>query len=255
LTKYMSATMPNALTLYMDAVAQGHLAVRAIVLSGPHLGGSLCLTRTGVLAGTLGDDALDAAAQPLLLAALESQQTTRVSVESAAGSIDLLLDVTVPPPRLIVIGAVHTAIALVQFANLLGFQTVVLDARAAFATPERFGHAHALLIRWPADSLAELAPDETTYIVVLTHDAKIDDPALAYAVTTPARYIGALGSRRTHAKRLESLRALGVGEAELARIHAPIGLDLGGNKPEEIALAIMAEVVQVKNGGVRVAMP
>jgi len=222
--------------------------VRAVVLAGAHAGQSLCRTRTGAQAGTLGDEALDADAMPLLLGALEMKQTQRVALESAAGTLDLLLDVTAPQPRLIVIGAVHTAIALVTLANALGFQTIVLDARSAFATPERFGHAHALHVRWPADALAELAPDETTYIVVLTHDAKIDDPALAYALTTRARYIGALGSRRTHEKRLASLRASGVEEDALRRIYAPIGLDLGGNTPEEIALAIIAEVVQVKNG-------
>ena len=232
--------MSTSLALYLAAAAHSSLAARALVLSGPHLGGSLCLTRAGTRAGTLGDDALDTAVLPLLQRALETQQTQRVTVDSAAGAIEVLLDVTAPPPRLIVIGAVHTAIAL-------GFETIVLDSRAAFATPERFGHAHALHVCWPADALAALAPDETTYIVVLTHDAKIDNPALAYALTTPARYIGALGSRRTHAARLDALRDMGVDEAALVRIHAPIGLDLGGSTPEETALAILSEIVQVKN--------
>ena len=239
--------MSTSLALYLAAAAHSSLAARALVLSGPHLGGSLCLTRAGTRAGTLGDDALDTAVLPLLQRALETQQTQRVTVDSAAGAIEVLLDVTAPPPRLIVIGAVHTAIALVTLANTLGFETIVLDSRAAFATPERFGHAHALHLRWPADALSELAPDETTYIVVLTHDAKIDNPALAYALTTPARYIGALGSRRTHAARLDALRDMGVDEAALVRIHAPIGLDLGGSTPEETALAILSEIVQVKN--------
>ncbi len=239
--------MSTSLALYLAAAAHSSLAARALVLSGPHLGGSLCLTRAGTRAGTLGDDALDTAVLPLLQRALETQQTQRVTVDSAAGAIEVLLDVTAPPPRLIVIGAVHTAIALVTLANTLGFETIVLDSRAAFATPERFGHAHALHVCWPADALAALAPDETTYIVVLTHDAKIDNPALAYALTTPARYIGALGSRRTHAARLDALRDMGVDEAALVRIHAPIGLDLGGSTPEETALAILSEIVQVKN--------
>ncbi len=239
--------MSTSLALYL-AAAHSRLAARAVVLNGPHFGGSLCMTRSGDRAGTLGDDALDTAVLPLLLRALETQQTQRVTVDSDAGAIELLLDVTAPPPRLVVIGAVHTAIALVTLANTLGFETTVLDARAAFATPERFGHAHSLHVGWPADALAALLPDETTYIVVLTHDAKIDNPALAYALTTPARYIGALGSRRTHAARLDALRAMGVDEAALARIHAPIGLDLGGGTPEEIALAILSQIVQVKNG-------
>ncbi len=240
--------MTPAFTLYADSAAHGHLAVRAIVLRGEYIGGSICLTRSGALAGSLGNAALDAAVCPLLEHALETQQTQRVVLETQAANVELLLDVTVPPPRLVIIGAVHTAIALVTFANALGFQTIVLDARSAFATPARFSHAGALHIGWPAETLVTLDLNETTYLVVLTHDAKIDDPALAFAVTTPARYIGALGSRHTHAKRMTSLRAMGIADAALARIHAPIGLDIGGSSPEEIALAIMAEIVQVKNG-------
>lgn len=238
----------DSFALFAESVANGRLAARAVVLTGRHIGGSLCMVRNGAAAGTLGNRALDAAARPLLVDALDSQQSQRVTLDVEGETVDLFLDVAPPPPRLIVIGAVHAAIALVGFANTLGFRTIVLDARAAFATPARFGHATALHVAWPADTLAALALDEGCYLVVLTHDAKIDDPALAYALTTPVRYIGALGSRHTHEKRRAALRALGVAEAALARIHAPIGLDLGGRTPEEIALAIMAEIVQIKNG-------
>jgi xanthine dehydrogenase accessory factor len=103
-------------------------------------------------------------------------------------------------------------------------------------------------VRWPADALPDLALDESCYLVFLTHDAKIDNPALALALASPARYVGALGSRRTHARRVEALRELGVPEAQIAHIRAPIGLDIGASTPEEIALAIMAEVVAAKNG-------
>jgi xanthine dehydrogenase accessory factor len=123
----------------------------------------------------------------------------------------------------------------------------VLDARSAFATPARFARADRLQIGWPADVLPELDVDEATYFVVLTHDEKIDDPALLYACRSPARYIGALGSRRTHARRLERLADAGLTETELARIHAPIGVNIGARKPEEIAVAIAAELVTARN--------
>jgi len=148
---------------------------------------------------------------------------------------------------------VHIAAALVTYANVLGFRTVVLDARTAFATPERFAHAAELIARWPADALAAQNLDEGSCVVVLTHDEKIDNPALAVALRSPARYVGALGSRKTHAKRVAALRELGLGDAEIARIHAPIGLPIAARRPEEIALSIMAEIVAVVNGeGVRV---
>ncbi len=236
----------DAFSLYESAVREGRLAVRAVLLDGPHAGAALCLLGSGARAGSLGSTALDAAAQPLLTDALHTQQSARVPLPGAGG--DLFLDVHAPPPRLVIVGAVHTAIPLVTFANVLGFETIVVDSRSAFATPDRFGHAAQLIVRWPADLLDALALDEGCYVVVLTHDAKIDDPALARAAQSPARYVGALGSRRTHATRLQSLREAGVPQEALARIHAPIGLDLGGRTPEEIALAIMAQVVAVRNG-------
>jgi xanthine dehydrogenase accessory factor len=160
----------------------------------------------------------------------------------------VFVDVQPPPPKLVIVGAVHIAIPLIELARVIGFHTTVLDARSAFATPERFGHADRLLIGWPADTLAELSVDESTYFAVLTHDEKIDDPALLYACRSKARYIGALGSRRTHARRVERLRELGLREEEIARIRAPIGVDIGARTPEEIAVAIVAQVVAARNG-------
>jgi xanthine dehydrogenase accessory factor len=124
---------------------------------------------------------------------------------------------------------------------------MVLDARSAFATTDRFHHADQLTIGWPADTLTEMTLDEATYLVFLTHDEKIDNPALAVALASPARYIGALGSRKTHARRVAALQELGVDEAALARIHAPIGLDIGARRPEEIAVAIMGQIIEVMN--------
>lgn len=237
----------EAVPLYESAIRAGTLAVLATVLDGPFMGGKLCFTAAGNRAGTLGTPDLDAAALPLLEKAILTHQTARHRLEAGGELHDIFLDVQSPPLRLIIIGAVHSAIALVEFANRLGFATTVLDARSAFATPARFAHAGHLHVAWPADTLAAITLDEGCYIVALTHDEKIDNPALALALTSPARYVGALGSRRTHAKRLEWLRAAGVPEEALARIHAPIGLSIGAQSPEEIALSIMAQIVAVKN--------
>jgi len=163
----------------------------------------------------------------------------------ASGMLDeaLFLRAWNPPLRLALIGAVHVAQALVPIARELGFFVTVIDPRTAFAQPARFPDV-ALTTAWPDDALRALAPDSRTAVVTLTHDPKIDDPALQVALGSEAFFIGALGSRRTHATRLERLRAGGISEAVLARIHAPVGLALGGRRPAEIAVAIAAELVQ-----------
>jgi xanthine dehydrogenase accessory factor len=151
------------------------------------------------------------------------------------------------PVRLIVIGAVHIAQALVRMAALAGFACVVIDPRAAFGSRERFAET-SLVVDWPDRALADLAPDGRTAIVTLTHDPKLDEPALRAALQSEAFYVGALGSRRTHVARLERLRASGVAEEKLARIRAPVGLPLGGRRPAEIAVSIMAEIIQCLYG-------
>jgi xanthine dehydrogenase accessory factor len=140
-------------------------------------------------------------------------------------------------------------VALAHLARTLGYETVVVDPRPAFASAERFGHAGRVVSAWPDEALAALPLDEHTAVAVLTHDPKLDDPALRVALPSAAFYVGALGSRATQAKRRARLLEAGVGEAPLARLHAPIGLDLGGRSPEEIALAVMAEIVSVRNRG------
>jgi xanthine dehydrogenase accessory factor len=231
---------------WQHAVKRRHALALVTVLSGEHLGAQALWTEEGwqlFNMPALLTSSVDNATKQLL----REQQSGRLQLDTAAGPVELFVDLHLPPPRLIVVGAVHIAIPLVALAKTLGYHTIVVDARSAFATPERFPHADQLIIRWPADALAEVGIDAATYLVLLTHDEKIDNAALAYAVTTSARYIGALGSRKTHAQRLASLRELGIDPALLARIHAPIGLDLGGRQPEEIALAIMAEIVTVRN--------
>ena len=212
---------------FLQAVREARLVALATVVAGPQLGAKLLVRPDGSTEGSLGDDRTDAYVRAETLALLAQQRCARLTVPTAAGTLQVFVDVQAPPPKLVVVGAVHMAVPLVTFARVLGFHTIVLDARSAFATPARFGHADQLLVGWPADVLPTLGIDEATYVVVLTHDEKIDDPALLYACRSPARYIGALGSRRTHAKRVERLRALGLDDAALARIHAPVGIPIG----------------------------
>lgn len=147
-----------------------------------------------------------------------------------------------PPVRVVVVGAVHIAAPLAQMATAAGLDVYIVDPRTVFATEDRFPGMH-LVDAWPDEAFGELAPDHRTAVVTLTHDAKLDDPALLAALTSPAFYVGALGSRRTHEKRVARLRERGVGEPDLARIHAPIGLNIGARTAAEIAVAILAEIV------------
>jgi len=151
-----------------------------------------------------------------------------------------------PPPRLFVYGAVDTAEAMCRGAKLLGWHTIVADARAKFATRERMPSADELIVAWPEDAYAQIQPDHQTAIVVLTHDDKFDEPALIGALASEAFYVGALGSRRNQERRRERLLEAGVAEAELERIQGPCGLDIGADTQEETALSILAEILAVR---------
>ena len=183
---------------------------------------------------------------------LEQARALLLGGRSAAlpGSDQLFARAYVPSPRLLIIGAVHIAQALAPMATAAGFEVVVIDPRGAFASPERFPGVQ-LSDEWPDEALGRLGLDAATALVALSHDPKLDDPALELALPSTLFYIGALGSRRTHEKRLERLRAAGLGELT-GRIHSPIGLDLGGRSPAEIAVSILAEVIQVRYRGDRV---
>jgi xanthine dehydrogenase accessory factor len=161
---------------------------------------------------------------------------------------DLFVQVFAPPPTIVIVGAVHVAMPLVVLAQTLGFRVRVVDARRAFATRERFPTVDELIVAWPQETLKaeELGPQH--YVVILSHDPKFDLPALQISLRSRAAYVGLIGSRTTQAKRKAALRENGFGEAELARIHGPVGLDLGGREPAEIALAILAEIVAVRHG-------
>jgi xanthine dehydrogenase accessory factor len=162
-------------------------------------------------------------------------------VVTVAG-IDYFVTVEAPAPRLTLVGAVHISQALAPIARIAGLDVTIVDPRTAFATPERFPET-PVLAQWPDEALAARPVDRFTAICLLTHDPKIDDPALTIALRAECFYIGALGSRKTHAKRLERMRAQGFDETTLARIHAPIGLDIGAVSPAEIAVSIMGEIV------------
>jgi len=159
--------------------------------------------------------------------------------ESAQGRV--FLTVYVPPPRLVITGAVHISQALAPMAKLVGYDVIIVDPRTAFASQERFPDVK-LVAEWPDTALPPLAIDHYTAFVALTHDPKIDDPALMHALGRDCFYIGALGSKKTHARRVERLKALGMSEAEIARIHSPIGLAIGAVSPAEIAVAIIGEI-------------
>ncbi|TWP51790.1 XdhC family protein [Lentzea tibetensis] len=154
-----------------------------------------------------------------------------------------------PQPRLLVFGAIDYAGAVAEIGRFLGYQVTVCDARPIFATPQRFPAAHEVVVDWPHRYLASTCTDSRTAVCVLTHDPKFDVPVLVEALRRPLAFVGALGSRRTHAERLERLREAGLAEHELARLRSPIGLDLGGRTPEETAVSIAAELVAVRHGG------
>lgn len=241
--------MPALYNTFATAVNQGKLVILATIIRGPESGRKLLLWPDGSMEGDLGTLALNDQVCERARVAFTRQQSERFSLVTGEGTVEIFLDLQVGQPKLIIVGAVHIAIALVTFAKTLGFRTIVLDARAAFATSERFSHADQLLIQWPADALPNLSLDEATHLVFLTHDEKIDNPALQIALNSPVRYVGALGSHKTHAKRMEALLELGVTVEQIQRIHAPIGLTIGAQRPEEIALAIMGEIVAVRNLG------
>ncbi len=193
------------------------------------------------------------APQALLDAARAAAQRDR-SQRLVLADEDVFLRVYNPPLRLVVVGAVHIAQALCPMAALAGFAVTVVDPRAAFATAERFPGV-ALSHAWPDRAVAALELDQRTALVTLTHDPKLDEPALVEALRSPSFYIGALGSRRTQAARLTRLRERGFEDAQLERIHGPVGLDIGARSAAEIAISILAELVARLRGGAVVSAP
>jgi xanthine dehydrogenase accessory factor len=169
------------------------------------------------------------------------------SLTLTVGEAQYFVETFAPAPRLVVFGAVQAAIPLVRMAREMGWRTAVTDARAAFASHERFPDADELLVGWPDEVFSALKLSEEDAVVVMTHDPKLDEPAIVEAFRAGCRYVGAMGSRRTQESRRERLLREGLTDEELSRLHGPIGLDLGGREPGEMALAILAEVVAERN--------
>ena len=184
------------------------------------------------------ESGLETTVRAACIEALRADRSRRLANEDGNA---LFLQVFNPPLQMVIVGAVHITQALAPMAALLGYEVTVVDPRRAFATDERFPGV-AVDTEWPDDALRRISPDRRTAIVTLTHDPKLDDPALEVALSSDAFYIGSLGSRRTHAARLERLRARGFDEPALARIHGPIGLAIGAKSPAEIANAVTAEI-------------
>lgn len=215
----------------------------ATAISGPSAGARLLIRRSGETSGSLGNAEDDGEVVKRALGLLPGPGSSRFD----SGEDELFLEVLAPRDKLVIVGAVHIAIPLVTLAKELGYRTYVVDPRKIFATPERFPHADELIDRWPHKAMEKIGIGEASSVAVLCHDDKIDVPALKAALDSRARYVGVLGSKRTHARRVEKLREAGVSSEAIERIHAPIGLDLGGRRPEEIALAIMAEIIATAN--------
>jgi xanthine dehydrogenase accessory factor len=206
----------------------------------------LLVWSTGKTFGSLGSAELDRQAVDNARAMMK--QPKAELRQYAEPSARVFIEVQPPPPHLVIFGGVHIAIPLTTFAKTLGYRMTIADPRQAFANQERFPHADQIIVEWPQKAIQQLKIGPTTYCVILTHAPKIDEPALKSLLGQGAAYVGAIGSRKTHAERFARMAELGVSAEQLAEVYAPVGLNLGAQTPEEIALAIMAEIVAVRRG-------
>jgi xanthine dehydrogenase accessory factor len=218
-------------------------AARVTVINGDHAGTHAFVTADGATGEVPAElaDAILAAGEEAISA--ERNQTVLLDEEGL-----IFAEALVPSPRVVVVGAVDTADALCRMAGALGWRTVVVDPRSAFATAERIPSANEIVVKWPEEGYDEIGLRPEDHIVVLTHDPKLDDPAISGALRRGAGYVGALGSRRTQEKRRDRLRESGISDEQLARISGPVGLDIGAHTPEETAISILAEIIAVRAG-------
>ena len=242
----------SPLVAVADAIAAGRPAALATLLSGPQAGAKLAVLLEDTV-GTLGGPPLLDAAVAREARGFLDEGVSRVRSYGAGGEVmgselDVYVQAFAPPPELVIYGAIDYSVAVARLARELGYRVTICDARSAFARGRRFAEVADVVVDWPDRDLAgrELGPRDV--VLVFTHDPKFDEPALVGALRSGAGYVGALGSRRTQAQRAERLRAAGLSEDELARLHAPCGLDLGARTPEESAVSILAEVVAARTG-------
>ncbi|MET8991371.1 XdhC/CoxI family protein [Nonomuraea wenchangensis] len=225
----------------------------ATVVSGPGHIGARRIIWPDRASGTLGvrrlDEAVDDDARGMLAQGATGIRRYGGEGERRLDDLAVFVHAFAPPPRMLVFGAIDFAAAVARVGKFLGYHVTVCDARPVFATPKRFPDADEVVVKWPHDYLATVEVDERTVICVLTHDPKFDVPLLEVALRTGAGYVGAMGSRRTHEDRLARLREAGLTEEELSRLRSPIGLDLGARTPEETAVSIAAELIQLRWGG------
>ena len=230
---------------FADLARSGGRGALVTVLEGANPGAKMLVLADGTRSGTLGGEVLDNFAAAHADELMWSERSERLVEDDTM----LFVDVTFPPPRLIVFGAVDFAAALCKMARATGWRTFVVDPRARFAQPARFPDAEQVLAAWPEEAFKRLGGiDRATALAVLTHDPKLDDAALVLALRSDAGYIGAMGSRRAQAKRRERLLAKGIDDSDLERVSAPIGLDLGALTAEETALSIIGEIVAMRHG-------
>ena len=231
----------------LECLQKQYLASVATVISGQYIGRKLMLWPDGRSVGSLGNSNLDKKIKSFMQERMLKQEADWTTLETNHEPVEVFVDVLVPEPRLIVIGASHIAIPLVSLAKVLGYHTIVIDPREAFATTARLPEVDELIIDWPSTTLEKMHLDEMCYLAAISHDEKLDNPALAVALRSSARYVGVLGTRKNIEKRKNELRDLGVTEDQLEHLCAPIGVPLGAESPEEIALSILGEMVAARH--------
>lgn len=236
--------MVSPLRAVRRLVEEERLGAVVTVVDGPAAGMKGVVDRTeGVIAGGIPPGIVDdVVADAIDLMDREQSRTLTY------GDRQIYIETVAPQPQLVIFGAVHIAQELCRMAYWLGFRVIVNDARPYFTTEERFPEAESVIVGWPDEVADRIDIDARTYVVMLSHDARFEDPVLPLVLNGPAKYIGVMGSRRTHRRRVARLQGAGFGDRQIARIHGPVGLDIGAEQPGEVAISILAEMIQVRYG-------
>lgn len=236
--------MTDTLQAIQDLLDAEQFGSVVTFVGGPAIGSKVVFDESGqVVAGELPSDVAKHVAEDAIVLMNHEQHRTM-----SYGQHEVFFETLAPPPDLLVFGAVHVAQALTSFATRMGYRVTVVDSRPAFATEDRFPEARAVLVGWPANLMDQLTFDRRTWVVILSHDTRHETPVLEAALKSEARYIGAMGSRRTHRLRVERLQEMGFTPEDTDRIKGPVGLDIGAETPQEVAVSILAEMTMVRYG-------